>query len=89
MDIERGALASVTQSVATEEPPLSVRVAMRIRALLSDRRLSHEWLSETSGINLRTLSRRLDLRHPRGLMVDELNAIALALNVHPGELLRD
>lgn len=62
---------------------------MRIRATLSERRLSPEWLSEASGINLRTLSRRLDLRHPRGLMVDELNAIAIALQADPAEFLRD
>ena len=89
MDIDRVDRGPVAQPAATGEPPLSMRVATRIRAALHDRRLSHEWLSEASGINPRTLSRRLDRTHPRGLMVDELNAIALALALDPAELLRD
>jgi DNA-binding Xre family transcriptional regulator len=44
-------------------------------------------LADATGIKLRTLTRRLHLTRPCGLTVDELNAIAGALDVAPGVLL--
>lgn len=68
---------------------LAVRVARRIRAVLDARGRSPEWLAEVTGITTRKLDRRLHTTAPTGLTVDELNAIAIALDVHPSELLRD
>ena len=53
------------------------------------RRGSPEWLAEVTGITQRKLYRRLHTTVPAGLTVEELNAIAFALDVHPSELLRD
>ncbi|WP_248243301.1 helix-turn-helix domain-containing protein [Microbacterium kunmingense] len=68
---------------------IAVEVAQRIRRALDTRGLTVEWLSDATGIKLRTLTRRLHLTKPAGLTVDELNAIAAALDVAPGVLLRD
>ena len=71
----------------TRARSIAVEVAQRIRRVLDTRGLSVEWLSDATGIKLRTLTRRLHLTKPAGLTVDELNAIAGALA--PGVLLRD
>lgn len=68
---------------------IAVQVAQRIRRVLDTRGLTVEWLADATGIKPRTLARRLHLRRPAGLTVDELNAIAGALNVAPGVLLHD
>ncbi|GAB2704711.1 hypothetical protein GCM10027071_18740 [Microbacterium marinum] len=68
---------------------LAVRVARRILAVLDARGRSPEWLAEVTGIAARKRDRRLHTTTPAGLTVDELNAIAIALDVHPSELLRD
>ncbi|MDZ8173231.1 helix-turn-helix domain-containing protein [Microbacterium xanthum] len=67
---------------------IAVEVAQRIRRVLDTRGLTVEWLSDATGIKLRTLTRRLHLTKPAGLTVDELNAIGGALDVAPGVLLR-
>ncbi|GMA42453.1 MULTISPECIES: helix-turn-helix domain-containing protein [Micrococcales] len=66
---------------------IAVQVAQRIRRVLDTRGLTVEWLADATGIKLRTLTRRLHLTRPCGLTVDELNAIAGALDVAPGVLL--
>ncbi len=68
---------------------IAVQVARRIRRVLDTRNQSVEWLADATGIKLRTLTRRVHLTKPAGLTVDELNAIAGALQVAPGVLLRD
>lgn len=68
---------------------LAVRVARRIRTALDARGRSAEWLAEVADIAPRKLDRRLHHTAPAGLTVDELNAVAIALDVHPSELLRD
>ena len=68
---------------------IAVQVAQRIRRVLDTRGLTVEWLADATGIKLRTLTWRLHLTRPCGLTVDELNAIAGALDVAPGVLLRD
>ena len=68
---------------------LAVRVARRIRAVLERRGESPEWLAEVTGIAPRKIERRLHPMAPTGLTVEELNAIAIAVDVHPSELLRD
>ena len=68
---------------------LAVRVARRILTVLDARGRSPEWLAQVTGITPRKLDRRLHTTTPAGLTVDELSAIAIALDVHPSELLRD
>ncbi|GMA66353.1 helix-turn-helix domain-containing protein [Alicyclobacillus fastidiosus] len=66
---------------------IAVQVAQRIRRVLDTRGLTVEWLADATGTASRTLTRRLHLTRPCGLTVDELNAIAGALDVAPGVLL--
>lgn len=66
---------------------LSARVARSVRAVLAQKRLTQEWLAEASGIPMRTLARRLHVRHPSPLSVEELAAIAAALGVGMADLL--
>lgn len=66
-----------------------MQVAQRIRRALDTRGLTVDWLADATGIKLRTLIRRLHPARPCGLTVDELNAIAGALDVAPGVLLHD
>lgn len=68
---------------------LAVRVAQRIHAVVERRGESPEWLAEVTGIALRKLDRLLHTTTPSGLTVEELNTIAIAVDVHPSELLRD
>ncbi|WP_183045341.1 hypothetical protein [Microbacterium sp. AG238] len=49
---------------------------------------SLERLAEVTGITSREVERRLHPTSPAGLTVAELNAIAIALDVHACELLR-
>lgn len=68
---------------------LAIHVSQRIRDVLRARGESREWLAANAGIAPSTLARRLHDTAPAGLTVNELNAIALALDVHPAEFLRD
>lgn len=66
---------------------LSARVARTVRAVLAQKRLTQEWLSEASGIPMRTLARRLHVRHPSPMSIEELAEIAGALDVDMVDLL--
>ncbi|QLD10855.1 helix-turn-helix domain-containing protein [Microbacterium oleivorans] len=66
---------------------LSARVARSVRAILAEKRLTQEWLAEASGIPMRTLARRLHVRRPSPLSIEELATIAVALGVGMGDLL--
>ncbi|MDD7961905.1 helix-turn-helix transcriptional regulator [Microbacterium sp. NE1TT3] len=66
---------------------LSARVARTVRAVLAQKRLTQEWLSVASGIPMRTLARRLHVRHPSPMSVEELAEIAAALDVRMVDLL--
>lgn len=67
--------------------PISIRVAQAIRSMLEDKHLTQEWLVEATGIPMRTLARRLHLVNPSSLSIEELDAIAAALDVSMVELL--
>lgn len=60
---------------------LSARVAAHLRNVLRERRLSQDWLAGETGIALRTLGRRLALKHPTPFTLDELDSVADALGV--------
>ncbi|MDD7944766.1 helix-turn-helix transcriptional regulator [Microbacterium sp. NE2HP2] len=66
---------------------LSARVARSIRAVLADERLTQEWLAEASGIPMRTLARRLHVRQPSAMSIEELARISAALDVDIADLL--
>lgn len=66
---------------------LSARIARTVRAVLAQKRLTQEWLSEASGIPMRTLARRLHVRHPSPMSVEELAEIAAALDLRMVDLL--
>jgi transcriptional regulator with XRE-family HTH domain len=68
---------------------LSTRVARSIRAVLADERLTQEWLAEASGIPMRTLARRLHVRRPSAMSIEELARISAALDVDMTDLLDD
>lgn len=58
------------------------RAASReVRNMLEARDLTQEWLSDASGIPMRTLSRRLHLLNPSPMTLEDLAAIADALDV--------
>lgn len=65
--------------MATNE--LSKAVGGNIRALLDERGITQETLSELSGIPMRTLSRRLHKLNPSAIPLEDLAAIADALEV--------
>lgn len=69
------------------DPLVSVRVARAVRAVLAQRRLTQEWLAEATGIPMRTLARRLHVRQPSPMSVEELARIASALNIRMVDLL--
>ncbi|WP_424449905.1 helix-turn-helix domain-containing protein [Microbacterium arborescens] len=73
----------------SQNQALAVAVAQRIRDVLQARGETLDWLASATGIARRTIVRRLHRTAPTGLTVDELNAIAIALDVHPSQLLRD
>lgn len=60
---------------------LTQRVANRARGLLAQKGWTQEDLSGATGIPMRTLARRLHPEHASGLLVDELERIADALDV--------
>lgn len=58
---------------------MSEKAAAVIRRALEEQGRTQEWLSEVSGIPMRTLARRLHKTNPSGFPLDELNVIAIAL----------
>ncbi|MET3467092.1 MULTISPECIES: helix-turn-helix transcriptional regulator [Microbacterium] len=62
-------------------------MARSIRAVLADERLTQEWLAEASGIPMRTLARRLHVRQPSAMSIEELARISAALDVDIADLL--
>lgn len=60
---------------------MSERASERIRKALDDKGLTQEWLSERTGIAMRTLARRLHKTRPSSMPIDELGDIADALEV--------
>lgn len=66
---------------------LSGKAARATRVLLADKRKSIEWLSETTGISLSTIKRRLLGSHP--FTVDEVGLVATAFDVPITVLLQD
>jgi hypothetical protein len=65
----------------------SLRVAINVRGVLKVKRRSQEWLAYAANIPPRTLARRLHLGAPTPMSVDQLEAVAEALEVEPGSLL--
>lgn len=60
---------------------ITERAAGRIREVLETKGRTQEWLSEATGIPMRTLARRLHKTHPSGMSLDELADMASALEV--------
>lgn len=84
----RTSCGTLSRSTFTVESS-SDQLTRRIRAVLDARGRSPERLAEVTGIAARKIDRRLHPTSPAGLNVAELNAIAIALDIHPAELLRD
>lgn len=66
---------------------ITERAAERIRKALETAGRTQEWLSEQTGIPMRTLARRLHKTHPSSMSLDELGDIASALDVDLVELI--
>lgn len=66
---------------------LSAQVARKIRTVLAEKRLTQEWLAASSGIPMRTLARRLHVKNPSAMSVEELSSIAAALGLAMVDLL--
>lgn len=66
---------------------ISERAAERIRKALENEGRTQEWLSEQTGIPMRTLARRLHKTHPSSMSLDELGDIAEALGVGIADLI--
>ncbi len=60
---------------------ITERAAERIRKALETQGRTQEWLSDETGIPMRTLARRLHKTHPSSMALDELGDIAAALEV--------
>lgn len=60
---------------------ITERAAGRIREALEIQGRTQEWLSEATGIPMRTLARRLHKTRPSAMSLDELGDIAAALAV--------
>lgn len=60
---------------------VSSRVARRVRDALDQKRRTQEWLSNETGIPMRTLARRLHEANPSPMSVEELDTIASVLEV--------
>lgn len=60
---------------------VSSRVARRVRDALDQKRRTQEWLSNETGIPMRTLARRLHEVNPSPMSVEELDTIASVLEV--------
>lgn len=58
---------------------MSEKAAAVVRKALDEQGHTQEWLSDETGIPMRTLARRLHKTNPSGFPLDELNTIALAL----------
>lgn len=58
---------------------ISERASENIRKKLENEGRTQEWLSEQTGIPMRTLARRLHKTHPSSMSLDELGDIADAL----------
>ncbi|HWU28955.1 MAG TPA: helix-turn-helix domain-containing protein [Microbacterium sp.] len=63
--------------MATER--ISERATRIVRGLLGKKGTTQEWLSNESGIPMRTLARRLHNTNPSPMTLDELAAVAEAL----------
>ncbi|OIU88641.1 helix-turn-helix transcriptional regulator [Microbacterium sp. AR7-10] len=66
---------------------ISTRVSQSIKKLLKQRGVTQEWLSTTTGIPMRTLSRRLHDVNPSPMSLDELDIIARSLNTSMAQLI--
>lgn len=58
---------------------ISEKAAAVVRKALEEQGHTQEWLSDETGIPMRTLARRLHKSNPSGFPLDELNTIATAL----------
>lgn len=58
---------------------VSEKAAVVVRKAIEERSRTQEWLAAASGIPMRTLARRLHRTNPSGMSLDELSAIATAL----------
>lgn len=58
---------------------ISEKAAAVVRKALDEQGHTQEWLSDETGIPMRTLARRLHKSNPSGFPLDELNTIATAL----------
>lgn len=63
--------------------------AVQVRRQLARQGRSQEWLSEQTGIPMRTLARRLHRTNPSQVTVEELAVIAAALRVRIVDLIPD
>ncbi|MCK2031231.1 helix-turn-helix domain-containing protein [Microbacterium galbinum] len=59
--------------------PISAKVTAVVRMALEERGLTQEWLSDETGIPMRTMARRLHKINPSSFPLDEVEAIATAL----------
>ncbi|KQQ65733.1 transcriptional regulator [Microbacterium sp. Leaf320] len=59
--------------------PISAKVTAVVRMALDERGLTQEWLSDETGIPMRTLARRLHKVNPSSFPLDEVEVIASAL----------
>lgn len=66
---------------------ISERAAERIRKEIEGKGRTQEWLSDQTGIPMRTLARRLHKTHPSSMSLDELGDIAEALDVPIADLI--
>lgn len=66
---------------------ITERAAERIRKELESKGRTQEWLSDETGIPMRTLARRLHKTHPSSMSLDELGDIAEALDADIAELI--
>ena len=58
---------------------ISEKAAAVVRKALDEQGHTQEWLSDETGIPMRTISRRLHKTNPSSMPLDELNTIATAL----------
>lgn len=66
---------------------ISERAAERIRKEIESKGRTQEWLSDQTGIPMRTLARRLHKTHPSSMSLDELGDIAEVLDVPIADLI--
>ncbi|WP_417510639.1 helix-turn-helix domain-containing protein [Microbacterium sp.] len=59
---------------------MSEKAAAVVRKALEEKNRTQEWLAAESGIPMRTLARRLHKHNPSAMSLDDLSAIATALD---------